>query len=158
VAATFIAAFDQLVGTIPQLESKHASTINFVRGHLNVPDKFIATAVASVELTPELQNVNRLDVPSARDMLQYNEAMRLVRDRVTAFYDDLQYTMNSKKAVVVSGALQIYDIAQGLSRDPNSGPLTSVVANLRRDFGNRGRKKKVESEPPPAPAASYETA
>ena len=157
VAATFIAGFDLLVAGIPQLQSKHASTLDFVRGHLNVPDKFVATAVASVELTPELQNVNRLDVPSARDMLQYNEAMRLVRDRVKAFYDDLQYTMNSKKAVVVSGALQIYDIAQGLSRDPNSGPLTSVVANLKRDFGSRGRKKKGESEPPPAPAAKYET-
>lgn len=153
VAATFIAMFDQNVATIPHLQSKHASTKNFVLGHLNVPDKFITTAIDSVELNPELQNVNRLDVAAARDMLQYNEAMRLVRDRVKAFYDDLQYTMNSKKAHVVSGALQIYDVAQGLSRHPNSGPLTYVVSNLRQAFGSRGRKKKVESEPPPAPAA-----
>lgn len=153
VAGIFLAAFDQAVATIPNLESKHATTQNFVHGHLSVPDKFLATAIASVELNPELQNVNRLDVPSARDTMQYNEAMRVVADRVKAFYDSLRYTMNSKKARVVSGALQIYDIAQGLARDPNSGPLTSVVANLKRDFGPRG-KKKVGSEPAPASADS----
>lgn len=158
-AAIFLATFDQAVATIPNLESKHASTEKFVRGHLSVPDKFLATAIASVELNPELQNVNRLDAASARDTLQFNEAMRPVADRIKAVYDSLMYTMNSRKAVVVSGALQIYDVAQGLARDPNSGPLTSVVANLKRDLGPRGpKKKKVASEPPPAPAANSETA
>lgn len=124
---------------IPKLEAAHISTANFVRSHLYVPIEFLATATAAGEQTAELQGVKKLDVDSARDTLQFIHAFRPVLDKVSAFAKNLQFTLNSRKASLASEALQIYDIAKGLARDPNSAPVASLVANMKRDLGRRGR-------------------
>jgi hypothetical protein len=81
---------DQIAAIIPKLEAQHVSTVKFVRAHLNVPVEFLATVIAAVEQTPELQGVNKLDVSAARDTLQFIEAFRPVLDKVAAFARNLQ--------------------------------------------------------------------
>lgn len=141
LAAQFMAALDEIATIIPKLEAAHISTANFVRSHLNVPIEFLGTATAAVEQTAELQGVKKLDVASARDTLQFIDAFRPVLDKVSAFAKNLQFTLNSRKASLASEALQIYDIAKGLARDPNSATVASLVANMKRDLGRRGRPK-----------------
>jgi hypothetical protein len=141
LAAEFMAALDEIATIIPKLEAAHISTANFVRSHLNVPIEFLGTATAAVEQTAELQGVKKLDVASARDTLQFIDAFRPVLDKVSAFAKNLQFTLNSRKASLASDALQIYDIAKGLARDPNSATVASLVANMKRDLGRRGRPK-----------------
>lgn len=141
LAAEFSAELDEIAAIIPKLEAQHVSTANFVRSHLNVPTEFLATVIAAVEQTVELQGVKKLDVATARDTLQFIEAFRPVLDKVTAFARNLQYTMNSRKASLAADALQIYDIAKGIARDPNSAAVASLVANMKRDLGRRGRPK-----------------
>ncbi len=128
LATEFMAALDEIAQIIPKLEAAHISTANFVRSHLNVPIEFLATATAAVEQTAELQGVKKLDVASARDTLQFIDAFRPVLDKVSAFAKNLQFTLNSRKASLASEALQIYDIAKGLARDPNSATVVSLVA------------------------------
>lgn len=89
LAAEFSAALDGIVAVIPKLEPAHVSTVNFVRSHVNVPIEFLATAVAGVEQSAELQAVKKLDVSTARDTLQFIEAFRPIVDRVNAFVKDL---------------------------------------------------------------------
>ncbi len=141
LADQFSKALDDLAAIVPQLEASHATTANFVRSHLNVPTEFLATAIAAVEEVPELQNVNKLDVVSARDTLQFIEAFRPVQDKLTAFANTLKFTMASRKATLAADALQIYSIAKGIARDPGSAAVVSLVANLKRDLGRRGRAK-----------------
>jgi hypothetical protein len=45
------------------------------------------------------------------------------------------------------GALQIYDIAQGIARDPRSADVAAHVANMKRDLGRSGLKKKAVTPP-----------
>ena len=141
LADEFMKELDDIAPIIPQLEAAHISTANFVRSHLNVPNEFLATALAAVEQTPALQAVNKLDVLAARDTLQFIEAFRPVLDKVSAFANALKFTIASRKASLAADSLQIYDIAKGLARDPGSAALASVVANLKRDLGRRGRPK-----------------
>ncbi len=59
----------QITAIIPKLEITRPATANFVRSHLNVSTEFLATAIAAVEQTPELQGTGKLDVTAARDTL-----------------------------------------------------------------------------------------
>ena len=155
LADQFSKALDEIAAIIPKLESSHVATANFVRSHLNVPTEFLATAIAAVEQVPELQNVNKLDVVAARDTLQFIEAFRPIEDKVMAFAKSLKFTMASRKASLAADALQIYSIAKGVARDPGSAGVASIVANLKRDLGRRGRPKGsvVAAKPAPAPTA-----
>lgn len=141
LAAEFTAALEEIAALIPKLEAHHVSTDKFVRSHQNVPIEFLATVIAAVEQTPELQGVKKLDVLEGRDTLQFIEAFRPVLDRVAAFARNLQYTMASRKASLAADSLQIYNIAKGIARDPNSAAVASLVANMKRDLGRRGRPK-----------------
>jgi len=141
VAAEFMAALDEIAAIIPKLEAIHVSTANLVRSRLNVPNEFLATVTAAVEQVPELQAIQKLDVNAARDTLQFLEAFRPVRDKVDAFAKNLKYTMDSRKAKLATDSLLTYDVAKGLARDPNSATIASLVANMKRDLGRRGRPK-----------------
>lgn len=165
LADDFSKALDQIASIIPKLEITHPATANFVRSHLNVPTEFLATAIAAVEQTPELQGVNKLDVTAARDTLQFIEAFRPVQDKVTAFANSLKFTMASRKANLAADALQIYSIAKGVARDPGAAAVASLVSNLKRDLGRRGRAKgsaaatpKPAPKPAPQPAGPVTTA
>ncbi|HJQ37195.1 MAG TPA: hypothetical protein VKB93_08655 [Thermoanaerobaculia bacterium] len=141
LADEFMKELDEIAATIPKLEASHVSTANFVRSHLNVSIDFLATAIAAVEQTPALQGVDKLDVLAARDTLQFIEAFRPVLDKVSAFASNLKFTIASRKASLAADALQIYDIAKGVARDPGSAAVASLVANMKRDLGRRGRTK-----------------
>jgi len=159
LADQFSKALDDITAIIPKLESSHAATRDFVRSHVNVSTEFLATAIAAVDQVPELQNLNKLDTVAARDTLQFIEAFRPVQDKVTAFAHSLKFTMMSRKATLAADALQIYDIVKGLARDPGSAGIASLVGNLKRDLGRRGRPKTplntAKTPPPilPLPAA-----
>lgn len=157
LADEFSKALDDIASLIPKLEGTHPATANFVRSHLNVPTEFLATAIAAVEQTPELQSVNKLDVVEARDTLQFIEAFRPVLDKVTAFANSLKFTMASRKASLAADSLQIYSIAKGVARDPGAAAVASHVHNLKRDLGRRGRAKgataSAKSSAPVVPSA-----
>jgi len=141
LAADFAKALDEISAIIPRLELTHASTAKFVRSHLNVPIEFLATAIAVVEQVPALQHADKLDVEAARDTLQFIDAFRPIADKVNAFAKSLNDTMASRRATLAADSLQVYAIAKGLARDPNSANVAALVANLKRDLGRRGRPK-----------------
>src|ERR1051326_19458 len=157
LAENFSKALDEIAAIIPKLEITHPATANLDRSHLNVPTEFLATAIAAVEQTPELQGTGKLDVTAARDTLQFIEAFRPVQDKVTAFANSLKFTMASRKATLAADALKVYSIAKGIARDPGAAAVASLVANLKRDLGRRGRPKgsvAAAAKPAPAPAPS----
>jgi hypothetical protein len=141
LADQFMKDLDEIAASIPPLEASRISTVSFVRGHLNVSVNFLSTAIAAVEQTPTLNGVSGLDALSARDALQFIEAFRPVVDRVFAFASSLKFTVASRKASLTVDALQLYDIAKGVARDPRNAALASLVANMKRDLGRRGITK-----------------
>ena len=152
------AAFDGFIAKLPQFEEKHPSTQAFVQGHLSVSDQFVASAVAAVDATEELQGVKKLNVNQARDVTQFVNAFQAVADKAIAFGRGLQFTIDAQKASLAADALQIYAISKGLVRDPGSAPLVAHVATMKRHLNrNRTNKKKVTT-PATAPATPGATA
>jgi hypothetical protein len=114
---------------IPNLEIAHVSTARFVRSHQNVSLEFLATAIAAVEQSVELQGVRKLDVTAARDTLQFLKAFRPVLDRIRALADSLEFTMKSRRASLTADALQIYAIAKAVApiHEAPRSPRSSMI-------------------------------
>jgi hypothetical protein len=147
VATQVSAALSEALSLIASFEAPHTSTAGFVRTHKTVPVEFISTAIAVVESTPELQSVKKFDVNEARDVLQFIEAFRPVVDLIDSLARDLKFTVDTRKAKVAADALQIYDIAKGVARDPNSASLQTHLLNLKRDLGRTRSKPRVKAAP-----------
>jgi hypothetical protein len=138
MADQFMKELDTIAATIPNLEARHVTTANFVRSHVNISIAFLTTAIAAVEQTDVLQAVEKLDPLAAHDTLQFIDAFRPVVDKLFALASALKFTLASRKASLAANALQIYAIAKGVSRDPRSAAVASLVANMKRDLGRRG--------------------
>jgi hypothetical protein len=152
LADDFMKALDALITGLPPMETSHPSTSPFVRGKLNIPRPFLESTVAAVEQSPELQALNKLDSVKGRETLQFLEAFRTVHDKLTGFSKDLKFTLEARHAALANDALQIYYLAKGVIRDPNSPAVTHHVENMKRDLARKGRKKAAPSAPqPPAP-------
>jgi hypothetical protein len=152
LAAQIIAALDDIAAKIPALEGKHVSTIDFVRTHQNVPLEFIETVTSAVELTPALSSTQKFDTAEARDALQFIQAFRPVFDLMNTLARDLKFTISSRRAKITADSLQMYAIAKGVARDPNTPEVGAHVANMRRDLARKKRPKTPEPTPaPPSP-------
>src|SRR5947209_9027819 len=62
LADNFLKALDDIIQTLPTLDSSHPVTETFVNGHQNISLEFLSATVAAVEQTPELDSVRKLDV------------------------------------------------------------------------------------------------
>jgi hypothetical protein len=129
LAAEFYVELEDVANLIPNLESAHVSTARFVRSHQNVSLEFLATAIAAVEQSVELQGVRKLDVTAARDTLQFLKAFRPVLDRIRALADSLEFTMKSCRASLTADALQIYAIAKAVApiHEARQWPRSSMI-------------------------------
>jgi hypothetical protein len=153
LAAHFSEILDEVAAIIPRAAGP-ALDPRFVRTHLNIPIKFLGTVVASVEQVPNLRTAGKLDVDKGCDTLQLLDAFRTIRYKVAAFTEDLEYALNARQASLAVDALDSYDLAKSLIRDPNNAALTSWVDNMQADLGRRGpRPKKPASKPVPASPA-----
>jgi hypothetical protein len=153
IAAAFSASLDDITVAIPKLDDGYITTLNFVRSHLNIPIGFIATVIAAVEQTPELQGVGVLDPIEARDTLQLVEAFRPVHVKLTAFLKTLELTVNSRLASLGNQSLQVYQISGQIARDPKNAAVKSLYANMKRVLGKRGRQSVTAAARKKAAAA-----
>jgi hypothetical protein len=146
----------QAMSRIPLFVETHPSTTKFVRTHQNFSTEFIATAVAAVESSAELQGVNMLDVAATRDALQFVDAFRPFVDELTSMAANLKFTLDTRKAQATIDALTIYAVAKSVARAPQSTQVAAHVQNLRRDIRRNGPKRK-KAQPPSSPTPSPTT-
>ena len=158
VADRVSAMIDELLTALPKLELPHPTTVKFVRAHASIPIPFIETAVTAVGRREELQVVSRLDVSAGWDTLQLNQALRSLSDKLFHFAKKIEYTADTRIAVVAADCLQLYYLVKGLARDPERADMLELVADLKRDLGGKGNpkrtpKKKEEPATEVTPAA-----
>jgi len=150
VAANVSKAIDELLALIPNFVASHPSTKGFVRAQKSVSDDFLISAIAAVEESPELQALNQFDVTQARDALQFSQAFRPIKDKLNAGAANVGFSIDLRRANVISPALQAYDLIKGLARNPAGTTAASHAGNLKRDLGRSGkRRKKAGSAPAP---------
>ena len=141
-AAGVIGELDKITAVIPNLASGIPPAVSkFVRGHLNVPNAFLATAHAAVEQTEALQGTGMFDLAASREILQYLEAFKPVAERIYALGDVLAYTLWTKKATGASSSFRIYGMSKQIALMGGNAAAESHVSNMKRDLGRKGGRK-----------------
>lgn len=138
-----MALLDEVAAIISRLSETRHTRASTATGHLNIPTVFLGSVVTSVELIPQLQNIQLLDVAQGRETLQLMEAFRPVRDKVTALDRNLVHVINARRSSLVRKALHTYAVAKSLAVDHNNVSLLACVRNMQRALGRRGRPRKT---------------
>ena len=147
VAANLNKAIDDMLALMPAFVEAHPATKRAVRTQRSVSNDFIVSAIAAVEQNPEIEGLHDFNVAEARDTLQFSEAFRPMKDKLNAAAVNVEFSIGFRRANIVEPALQVYAVTKGLARNPARTSAAAHAANLKRDLGRSGRKKK----PAPAP-------
>lgn len=149
LANEFMIAFDALAAKVPKYEYKDPAAVGFVTAHIGVPLKCLNTAVAAVEQAKELQGIDRIGLDEAHDTLQFIDAFAKVLDKVDTFAEALRWTINSRRASLAFGALQVYGVTKMLAR--GSAAIAGHAMNIGRDLGRKGKKLLKQKQQPGTP-------
>ena len=161
IANTLMQQLDQIAVAIPKLETGDRSgTVRFVRGHLNIPDDFLTTAVAALQQTQALQGTQLFDAAESRDTLQYLQAFQLFFNKLNSLRNIMAYTLWSKKASLATDALRIYGISKQIALKPGNIATAEHVSIMKQNLGKRGPKKasKQDGSDPKPPVTPPHTA
>jgi hypothetical protein len=151
VAANLNKAIDDMLALMPNFVESHPATKGVVRSQRSVSNDFIVSAIAAVEQNPEIDGLHDFDVAEARDLLQFSEAFRPMKDKLDAAAINVGFSIDHRRANVVEPALQVYALTKGLARNPARTSAAAHAANLKRDLGRKGGRKKKVTPPPTAP-------
>ena len=86
-------------------------------------------------------------------VLQFNDAFRPVARRLVTLARRLNFTMASRKAKIVIGAMNTYMMAKRFARKPANAAMGAPVDKLRHLLGRKnGRSAKAVTVDPATPA------
>ncbi|HEY6140888.1 MAG TPA: hypothetical protein VI670_24295 [Thermoanaerobaculia bacterium] len=157
VAEKVSAMLSAAIAELGPLERPHQTTRDFVRANIGVDVKFVAAVIAAVETVPELQALKaKFDVAAAHDALQMFDAYDPIVAKLLALARELRFTLDARKAKVVSDARQIYAVAQRFARDPAS-EVTAHVEIMKRGLNRRRRSKTQAPQTPQKPETPPDT-
>ena len=152
LAEKIVAALDAIAARIPDLRAPQPETAKRVRSARTVSRDAILAIIDAVEATPQLQRLAKLDPEHAQEEAEALDALRLVNDRITMLQSRIRYTIEARRAELVSSLMHAYTVGNALAdeRDPE---LLAHLANIRRHLGRKNgatarkaRKKKAETE------------
>jgi hypothetical protein len=153
VAEKVSAMLSAAIAELGPLERPHQTTRDFVRANIGVDVKFVAAVIAAVETVAELQVLkSKFDVAAAHDTLQMLDAYDPLVAKLEVLARELRFTLDARKAKVVSDARQIYAVAQRFARDPASEVMAHVEI-MKRGLNRRGlsRRRRSKTQAPQAP-------
>lgn len=151
-AQKFLDGFAALQAGMDPLTLPHPTTQNFIRGLHAVPVAFNDDVIFQTAQTPDIQVLNRLDIPDARNRQQYNQGWGPVLDEVEKFGTALRFQLGLNHAIVSASTLQTYAGAKALARDPGSTHIRVALKYMGRALKTRGLRKLANQPPqPPAP-------
>lgn len=143
--AKIVTALD-IISEHLQLEHPHPSTARRVRGARTVPREFVLSTIDSVDALPSLQNLGTLDTDEAREVLEKQDALRTIAERVAMFLTAANFTLEARWSRVAEAAMKTYKIASIKAEDPANADIAAHVEVLRRHLGRKGGKKKKKDK------------
>jgi hypothetical protein len=134
-----------LISDHMELQSPHPETAGRVRGGRTVSREFVLALIAAIEARPELRELNLFDCNAAHEVLQANDATRVVADRLAMLLASVNYTMEARWAKIAHAALQTYRHASVLASLPENAALAAHIEILRRHLGRSHRSGTKKS-------------
>lgn len=106
--------------------------------------------VAMVESSRVLQSMNLLDTGRANEVLECDHGFRVLDERLERLRGQVRYTVEARWAEIAIGAMNAYQLAKRLAKEPRYAELAAHVATIRRHLdrsnGKTGKKEKKSAE------------
>jgi hypothetical protein len=116
-----------------------------------VPDSVLESASVAVEASPRLEGVIGVDATTLRDSYGFAISYDAVVTELESLTRTVAHSIRVERAQAAAAALDIYAVARRLSRQKGGAELLPHVEDMRRKL-NKGRSRKSNSNPDPAPA------
>ena len=150
-AQMILAAFEQMTAHL-ELEAPQPAQARRNRAARTISREFVVTMISTADASPLIQRRQLFDSDRARQVIQLNDAARIVAERVTMFLESLHYTMEKRWAEVAHDALTALALVKREVTNPvyplegKDAELVMHVENLRERLGRKKRPKKDEPE------------
>lgn len=121
--------------------------------HSGVPDSVLESASVAIQMVPRLEGVAAVDAATLRDSYGFAMSYDAIVVELESLRRTVVHSIRVQRAQAVSAALDIYAVAQRLSRQKDGAELIPYVEDMRKKL-NKGRTRKSTSNPDPAAAPS----
>lgn len=116
-----------------------------------VPDSVLESASVAIQTSPRLESVAGMDAATLRDSYGFAIAYDPVVVELLSLARTVAHSIRLERAQAAAAALDVYAVAQRLSRQKDGAELLPHVEDMRRKL-NKNRTRKSNSNPDPAPA------
>jgi hypothetical protein len=142
IAADVNRLIDEIIATIPDLESPHPLNSKDARAARTVSRDFLIRLIDATEELPDLEEFGFLHPEEAREVLQFIDAFRPIADRLEVLLKTLKHTMAARKAKIAIAAMNTYMMAKRYARKRQNAALSPHVENLRHALGRTNVKRR----------------
>jgi hypothetical protein len=118
-----------------------------------VKEQFLASAAGMFDNSAELQLFQGPDMGAVRDALQYADAFRPVMEKLMTAIRHIQLQIRYRKVQASAAALQVYNLAKGVSQATPGVQFDSHLKSLKSQVTSP-RKKAVKASTAATPAST----
>lgn len=153
IASQLLDLVTKMENVIPDFEARDKRETTRVAASAKFAHELIAPTVTIVTAVPSVPQ-DLFKVARAQEALAVRDQLRPIAQRLAAFTQGLEFTIDTKLAVAGEDALQTYHWAKRAARGPNGAVLHPYLDEMRRVVKRAiNRSKKPKSEPPAPPPA-----
>jgi hypothetical protein len=154
IAGQLLDLVTKLESVVPDFEAHDKREIARVAASARFAHELIAPTVTIVTSVPSVPQ-DLFKVTQAREALAVRDQLRPIAQRLAAFTQGLEFTIDTKLSAAGEDALQTYHWAKRAALGPNGAVLHPYLDEMRRVVKraiNRSKKPKGASPAPSAPA------
>jgi hypothetical protein len=140
-------------GLVPGFEAHDKREIARVAASARFAHELIAPTVTIVTSVPSMPQ-DLFKVTQAMEALEIRDRLRPIAQRLAAFTQGLEFTIDTRLSAAGEDALQTYHWAKRAALGPNGAVLHPYLDEMRRVVKraiNRSKKPKGDPPAPPAP-------
>jgi hypothetical protein len=153
IASQLLDLVTKMEGLVPDFEPHDKREIARVAASAKFAHELIAPTITMVTSVPSVPQ-DLFNVAQAQEALQFRDLLRPIAQRLAAFAQGLEFTINTKLSASGEDSLQSYHWVKRAVKGPNGAALQPYADEMRRVVKraiNRSKKPKIEP-PTPSPA------
>ena len=158
IASQLLDLVTKMEGLVPDFEPHDKRAIARVAASAKFAHELIAPTITMVTSVPSVPQ-DLFNVAQAQAALQFRDLLRPIAQRLAAFAQGLEFTIDTKLSASGEDSLQSYHWGKRAVKGPNGAVLQPYVDEMRRVVKRAiNRSNKPKTEPPaPSPAPHGQT-
>jgi hypothetical protein len=136
---------------LPDFVPAPVEGVKAMRAARSVSDDFLEASAVAAENDATMQATTGIDPVRTRLVITRNLRFEPLAAAAEALARDIRYNMFRERWSVVQQALQVYNLAKGLTRNERAGALVAHVRTMQSALGRSGIRRKPKAPSGPVP-------